>query len=549
MSKHIVFRRGFCLVLSLLLFVSAGHVSRAVESSVERSETVYVTSDAEGTPTSVMSSVYLLNPDGREKITDASTLTDVRNVMSNGMPQQDNGWVFVADGEDVCYQGVADAAQLPIAMSVTYALDGVPMTAEEIAGKSGLVRVTVSYENRKKNTVDIDGEAVELYTPFTVVTMIEVDDGFRRVAVENAKLMSEAGSTMVVGIIFPGLAANLETDATDMLSESFSFEAKVNDFAMESIMAVVVPDLLDADDLNSLDDVESFVDGMDELTDAGDQLEKGTANLYYGMRKFTDGLSSYLGGIRSLGDGIRDVESMLENVDYEEVAAQVLRAYQSLRNLDQNISSAKASVSSAKSHLSGIADLDPEQQAAVDAAMRDLESASSDLDEVDRELSELESLLQGLDLPDVSSVMQGLGQFADGINALVDNADAIENGAVSIRKGTWSLYKGMREFNNEGLQKITEETEGIAGAAERKDAMLDLSEAYTAYSAENVVQGSVKFVITTESIYVPKIEAPTTPAPQTDGEVTSEPAAEETQSTIGAVIDRFGEFFDGLFGR
>jgi len=538
------------LLLCLLLLLPAWHISYAEESDMERSETVYITADAEGTPTSVLSSVYLTNPHAADALKDESTLTDVKNITSTETPKLENGvWHLAANGEDVSYQGTASADALPIRMHVRYALDGAEMSAEEIAGKSGRVRVTVSYENLLKQAVEIEDAQVELYTPFTVVTMITLDDSYRRVTVENAKLMSEAGSNMVVGITFPGLAANMETDATDMLVESFSFEAKVDSFSLESVMAIAVPDLLDADDLNSMEELETFVDGMDELTDAGDQLMRGAKSLHSGMKKFTSGLSSYVGGISSLRSEVNKALAELKGTDFSKAEDLANQAADALDRFENGLDSASGSISSAKSRLSGISDLTPEQQAEVDAAISDLNDAQRELNTLSGMIDQIKGILGSVETPDVSEVESMIDQLLDGLDALAAGGYDLEDGAVSIRKGMWSLYKGLREFNNEGLQKITEETEGITTAADRKDAMLELSEAYTAYSAENVALGSVKFVFTTDSIYVPKIDPP--PAIETEKEEAAEGAQEKPSEdpTVSDVFARFGDFFQKLFGR
>jgi len=558
MMRETLFRRFVCVFLSMVLLISTVPVSLAAEGDTERSETVYITADVYGSPTDVLSSVYLSNPQAKETLTDRSVLTDVKNITSAETPKQqaDGTWSFKADGKDVSYQGAAPLDTLPIRMTVRYALDGVEMSAEEIAGKSGRVRVTVSYENLLKNTVNLeaDGEeaaqTAELYTPFTVVTMISLDEDFRRVSVENAKLMTEAGNTSVVGITFPGLAANMETEATDMLSESFSFEAKVDSFSLESIMAIAVPDLLDADDLNSMEDLEDFVDGMDELSDAGDELMKGAKSLHSGMKKYTSGLSTYLDGVRSMRREVDKALSELEGADLSEAVALASRAMALAEIVESSIGSAKNSVSDAKSGLSGMSmeGLTEEQKAAVESAISDLNDAQSSLNRADNAIGEMKGLLDDVETPDISGAESKMEQLVDGLDALADGADDLEDGAVRIRKGMWAYYKGVREFNNEGLKKITEETEGLTTAANRKDAMLDLTEEYTAYSAEDVAFGSVKFVFTTESIYVPKIESPADSQESESNHTTEKESIVRQKATVADVLERFADFFDGLFG-
>ena len=94
-----------CLIMATVLLLSPLRTTAAESAdgvSVERTETVYVTADASGNPREVLCSVYLVNPDGREVIEDASTLTDAKCLTQNKTPvQTESGWAFTAEGEDV----------------------------------------------------------------------------------------------------------------------------------------------------------------------------------------------------------------------------------------------------------------------------------------------------------------------------------------------------------------------------------------------------------------------------------------------------------------
>lgn len=271
----------------------------------EKSETVYVTADVMGRPESVLVSVCVTNPEEADTLRDVTALTDIENVGGSEAPalQPDGSWLFQAEGEDVYYQGAADPDSLPLAMTVTYTLDGKPVTGQALAGKSGRVGITVHFSNRHRETVSVKGENLSLYTPFTVITMITLDEKFSNITAENAKVMAEAGVNTVTGVMFPGLAANIDAEAEDQLADSFTVTADVVDFELTSITAIAVTGIMDADDLNDTDDMQEMVDGVDEMSDAGDELYDGTDEIYDGAREFEDGLIEYLDGIRSLYEG------------------------------------------------------------------------------------------------------------------------------------------------------------------------------------------------------------------------------------------------------
>ena len=524
-----------CLLTGAALLLSPFRITAAESAdgvSVERTETVYVTADASGKPREVLSSVYLVNPDGRETIEDASSLTDVKCLTQNKTPvRTDSGWSFAAGGEDVSYQGTADAAGLPVSMTVTYSLDGAEMSPEEIAGKAGHVRVTVRYSNNLRNTVTLKGKQVELCTPLTVITMIELDDSFKNITVQNAKLMTDAGASTVMGTTFPGLAESLDTDAKDSLSETFSFEANTKSFSMESITAVVVTGLLNADDLGSMDDLEDFVTGVDDLNEAGEDLTDGAKALYRGLRKYAEGMDDFTDGIEDLENGADSLHSAVSSIDMSGLNRAVSAAKDAAGDAADDISSALGKIQSS---------LDPEVLAEISGALSDLGDAL-------RNAKTAEGILKEIPSVDLDDLKDGTKKLAKGVETLHKGASALTSSAGKLESGARSLYRGLRDFYNDGLQELDEQTDGLSVAVDRKDAILDLGEAYTAYSSEPVEKGSVKFMYTTDSIYVPKVQAPAEDESSQE-EAEAAETSPESGPTASDVFERFEEFFKGLFG-
>lgn len=525
-----------CLTMAAALLLSPFRMTAAESAdsvAVERTETVYVTADASGNPREVLSSVYMVNPDGRETIEDASTLTDVKCLTQNKTPvRTESGWKFAADGEDVSYQGTADPAQLPVTMSVTYALDGTEMSPEEIAGKSGHVLITVRYSNNLKNTVTVKGEQVELYTPLTVITMMEMGDSFKNVTVKNAKLMTDAGAATVIGTTFPGLAKSLDTDAKDSLSESFTVEADTKSFSMESVTAVVATGLLNADDLGSMNDLEDFVSGVDDLNDAGADLTDGAKALYRGLQKYAEGMDDFTDGIEDLENGTDSLRDAVSSMDMSGLNRAVSAAEDAAGDAADDISSALGKIQSS---------LDPEVLAEISGALSELGDAL-------RNAKTAEGILKEIPSVDLDDLKSGTSKLAKGVETLHKGASALTSSAGKLKNGARSLYKGLREFYNDGLQELDKQTDGLSVTVDRKDAILDLGEAYTAYSSGPVESGSVKFLYTTDSIYVPKVQPLSEEEPSGPEETDAPETPAEPGATAREVFSRFEDFFKGLFG-
>ena len=60
--------------------------------------------------------------------------------------------------------------ELPVDVEITYTLDGKEVAAKDLKGKDGKLEMKVQYTNKSKETVDVSGESVEMYTPFAMVT-------------------------------------------------------------------------------------------------------------------------------------------------------------------------------------------------------------------------------------------------------------------------------------------------------------------------------------------------------------------------------------------
>ena len=103
-----------------------------------KEETVYIIADPAGNPTEMIVSVWLKNPDGADTLEDTTELSDIVTVKGNETYTDDGGGriTWAAEGNDIYYQGTT-IKELPVIMTISYDLDGQPVSAEEQAGASG----------------------------------------------------------------------------------------------------------------------------------------------------------------------------------------------------------------------------------------------------------------------------------------------------------------------------------------------------------------------------------------------------------------------------
>lgn len=106
---------------------------------------------------------------------------------------------------------------------MTYFLDGREISAADLAGKSGKVKIRIDYTNNSSQNAKINGKKETIYTPFMMATgMILPTDTFTNVEVTNGKVISDGNNSIVLGIGFPGLYDSLKLGDLDSFKDKES---------------------------------------------------------------------------------------------------------------------------------------------------------------------------------------------------------------------------------------------------------------------------------------------------------------------------------------
>ncbi len=265
-----------------------------ISLDADKEETVYVIADANGNAEQTIVSEWLKNPEGKATIEDKSGLKDIENVKGDETFTQDGDKItWNANGNDIYYKGTTDK-KLPVDVKVTYFLDGKEVTPEEIAGKSGIVKIRFDYTNNSK-----DGE---VYTPFLMASgMMMSNDNFKNVTVTNGKTISEGNNTIVVGMGLPGLQESLGIDEETLVLPNYvEVTAYAEKFSLDMTLTVAVTGNLSQGENGtniSIDEIE------DELDDVVGQFTDGATKLSDGIKAYTDGVSQLADGVEKVDDG------------------------------------------------------------------------------------------------------------------------------------------------------------------------------------------------------------------------------------------------------
>lgn len=221
---------------------------------------------------------------------------------------------MAAGGKDIYYQGTA-TAEPPVTQKVTYYLDGKEISPEDLAGKSGKVKIRFDYTNTTSYTETVNGEKQTVSVPFAAVTGLVLGDGFENIEVTNGKAEVSDSSSVVLGYALPGLKNSLGIKDKDLdgdvnIPEYMEMTADVENFSMPAAMTFVV----NASDYVSTDgiDTSDLDDMINDLKDASTQLQDGSKTLAEGTDTLADGLSTLQNKLGTFASGVGTLQSGLK---------------------------------------------------------------------------------------------------------------------------------------------------------------------------------------------------------------------------------------------
>ncbi len=422
----------------------ADGVSHSSESG--KDETVYVIADAAGSPTKVIVSNQLKNKDGADSLKDTTTLKDITNVNGDGSYKENADGTITWDtdgGADVYYQGTTDK-ELPVTVKLSYQLDGKDIKPEDLAGKSGHVKIRFEYTNHATKKVKVGDKEEEIKVPFCMTSgAVLPNDTFSNVTVTNGRIINEGKNNIVVGVAFPGLTESLDWDnmkskAKDEearkklddidIPESVEIEADVKNFALDMTLTMASSNVLSSFNLTKDIDTSEISDQMDDLQDGMDKLIDGGEDLKDGTGKVKDGASDLNDGAGKLKDGTGDLK---------DGAGKLKDGTSELKNGAGELADGTQSLADGAGKLQGGA-----QELANGTTT--LKSGSSALvSGVEKLKSGTESLNSG-----VGKLQSGAGTLKAGTASLVENSGKLQAGAEKLDSGADNLNKGVSSLGS-----------------------------------------------------------------------------------------------------
>ena len=481
----------------------------AGKSDFAKSENVYAVMNADGSIKSTTVSEHLYNANGLSGVTDVSSLTDIQNTESDAAFTQDGEkLVWNTDDTDVYYKGTTDR-DLPISAKVTYTLDGVTDSLENLMGKSGHLTIQIDLTNNETGTVNVNGTDRTIVTPLITAVGVIFGEDASNVTAEHGVIESAAKSNVAAFVTLPGVKDSLSgllpkdlSTVEDYLQDSVTVEADVEDLAAPQIMlaAATSPDALGTDNVFDLDSINELTDGIQQLNDAmsqlmdgASQLEDGVSQLAGGTLALLDGASQLKTGVAALDNGLGQLTNGLDtltsnnaalNAGAQQVADGVLASanktlmegglidtpmtwdnYEAV--IDEVLTMNDKTLAAArKKMVRTIWEQAPSfKDSQLDLALylsatktdHDLEAALRLMQNYDPSMiCGLVQLLTNADAQQIAHEELKLqAEYTNGVAAAADGAHSAKDGSAQLASGSKTLYDGVNTLNN-GVSQLTD---------------------------------------------------------------------------------------------
>lgn len=416
------------------------------DNDADKDESVYLISDANGNVNKTIVVDHLKNKDKKDTLEDASNLSDIENVKGKEkFTQSGDKLTWQAGGKDIYYQGTA-TEEPPVTQKVTYYLDGKEISPEDLAGKSGKVKIRFDYTNTTSYTETVNGEKQTVSVPFAAITGLVLGDGFENIEVTNGKAEVSDSSSVVLGYALPGLKNSLGIKDKDLdgdvnIPEYMEMTADVKNFSMPAAMTFVV----NASDYVSTDgiDTSDLDDMINDLKDASTQLQDGSKTLAEGTDTLADGLSTLQSKLGTFASGVGTLKSGLKT--YTDGVSTLSGGLNTLGNSTGALVSGADKLNSGAGQLaSGSATLKDGLKSYTDGA-NGLAKGASDLD-------------------------AGIGTLAEKSGTLVDGATKLDDGASQLSASASSINEGIKSLDT-GLKTPLTDKEKAGYQAAAKDSV------------------------------------------------------------------------------
>lgn len=468
-----------CASLIVVLGTGQGEASQAAETpaslaSIADHQTVYANLSADGHVQQATVVDWLrVSGEGKVAIRIPEPLKNVVNLSGPETPQrvgQETVWYLdltqtglpkTQDGapyRDLYYQTTSDQP-LPVAVSIHYQLNGKPVDANQIAGQSGKLEVTLTLHNKLKEKKQVTApkygggrqtQSQEVYTPFIAMATLGLPmDQYQSVDAPKAMAVAVGKTTNYSWILNPA--------PDDKLTLTVQSDA----LKLPSFQIQLIPGVLDLPLPDLVGQMKPMADGLTQIEQASNAIAVGSKPLADGSAQIASGLGQSQAGIAKLAQ-LADAQKRVA-LQGASAAQQLAPAAQQLSEGSVQLAGGLAQLKTQSDALPKLADalvqlntgmqqlqeptqaLKPAAQQLLKDAQTVQASGSADAQQQAQALKQMAEALQGLaeGLPKVSTGLQQVSGQATPLKALPTAVTQLSQGAQGVANGLKQFSQGM----------------------------------------------------------------------------------------------------------
>lgn len=405
----------------LVMGIISSSVAYAMPTQ-KKQETVYVNLDDYGSIKEM--NIYqqcVLN--GTQEITDYTSYEEVTNLTNHVEYRTiEEGIDWDVSGESYfSYTGRVGEeyySLLPWTFEISYQLNGVEVSREELLGKSGLVTIQIK--------ITANHDAAEYYRNHYLLEITGSYDMSDYLSVESDEAMiTNSGNTKtLMFLVLPGQSTEL------------SIRIGAEDFQMDGITMAMVP--LTGD---WLDKVAELAEDKQDIEDAMDAMNQSTNTVLNAMYGMTGGLTGISAGVTEIKEGMKEIHGL-----------------QGLR--DEDIETLKTILQEVIPLMEGV-------QEDVTNLSSQYHTLLDFVTEINSEVEELQTQLNALekDLKQVENVVKDLPETIDEMSRLLTDVASITSDMRTLLGALTGEQTAQMSELTDGLEKLKAAAQGIEIAA------------------------------------------------------------------------------------
>ncbi len=395
-----------------------------------KDETVYSKLDASGSNYKTIVSTHIENTENEELIKDLSDLLNVKNTSGDETFTQDGStFTWNANKNDIYYQGESQK-DLPIECKVKYELDGKELSANEIAGKSGKVKITLQYTNKEERTVTVNGKKVKMYVPFVVVAgTIVKNENNQNITISNGKVIDDGTKTTVIGMAMPGLQESLGVSANEVeIPSNIEITMDATDFETNGIFSYVTPKVLEEEDINAFDKLDEIYAQVNTLQSSMNQIQEGANTLKDGAESYSEKSQEFNNAMNQVSEGVSSVNS-----NYSQIDTGITTINQGSTSLKNGAEQLNAGIGELSSQLTSMPD-------SIEALYAGSTQVLNGLNDTQANGKTTPGLVTG-----VNTIVESLQTSNEGLNKALENLSATSQGTIKALTANNKTLKAIQQ--------------------------------------------------------------------------------------------------------